>query len=466
MHCVCTSAARDDANKISFFKQGIQDRCKLAICQGITVENVAQYLGIADAIFLNKGLSDDDNFYNFNEFKMSRFRNTVEKYYENHRLGAMDLEMESNAVKPILSPVNEDANETRYKFHENDTGDGDNHDDNDNDDELNESDLLFQLYVSNANDVNDDLNGVYKVECEESKLPNMQHKTESVFTPNFMYYRRSVASNKEYGIFIIPSLEEMNIYKPTWVIAQINCDALQAPNALRLASYGQQPVYYYTSRVNFQQDYSMQVPSVNMSEWLIVGDDDASTAITMKLHILRLKTVDEQRRVFSGMHSKKNKQHMLQQMEFYKDKRAEKENEKEKEEEEEEKKEEKKPDKLVFDVDDRKISCVEMVGHNNILRVTEDIEELRREWSECELGNHDELEMFLGAIGKVIDVEEDDDTVKLEWSNNDCHWLPAKACWLKWNDRSVTAPNFYPDQDEDNDDTKLLNNAFGGNVPK
>merc|ERR1712173_281707 len=49
-----------------------------------------------------------------------------------------------------------------------------------------------------------------------------------------------------------------------------------------------------------------------------------------------------------------------------------------------------------FDVDDCKITMVEMVGHDNILRVTDDIKELSKEWDECELGPHDELEMFIG----------------------------------------------------------------------
>merc|ERR1719319_169440 len=86
----------------------------------------------------------------------------------------------------------------------------------------------------------------------------------------------------------------------------------------------------------------------------------------------------------------------------------------------------------VYDVDDHKISMVEEVGNDNVLRVTDDVKELEREWAQSELGEHDQLQMFLGAIGRVIDVEEDDDSVKLEWSNRDCHWLPVKACWIRW----------------------------------
>merc|ERR1712083_1034702 len=115
-----------------------------------------------------------------------------------------------------------------------------------------------------------------------------------------------------------------------------------------------------------------------------------------------------------------------------------------------------------YDVDDHKVTTVEEVGHDNILRVTDDLKELEKEWNESELGNHDELEMFLGAVGKVVSIEEDDDSVKLEWCNQDCHWLPVKACWIQWRDLTLTAPNFYPDQDAGNSDSKLLNDLYGG----
>ena len=105
---------------------------------------------------------------------------------------------------------------------------------------------------------------------------------------------------------------------------------------------------------------------------------------------------------------------------------------------------------------------IEEVGNENILRVTNDLSELKKEWLESELGPHDALEMFIGAKGKVIDIEEDDDSVKLQWANSDFHWLPARACWITWKDKKLTSPNFYPDQDGNDGDTQLLESTFGG----
>ena len=41
--------------------------------------------------------------------------------------------------------------------------------------------------------------------------------------------------------------------------------------------------------------------------------------------------------------------------------------------------------------------------------------------------------MFLGAIGKVVDIEENN-SVKIKWINRNYHWLPAKACWIRWRE--------------------------------
>merc|ERR1712129_663818 len=116
-----------------------------------------------------------------------------------------------------------------------------------------------------------------------------------------------------------------------------------------------------------------------------------------------------------------------------------------------------KSDPQIFDVDDVKCSMVEMVGSGNVMIVTSDINELTKEWKCSELGPHDDLQCFLGCKGKVIDIEEDDDTVKLEWANLDNHWLPVKACWITWKDKKLTVPKYFDDDDEANDkDTQLL----------
>ena len=62
------------------------------------------------------------------------------------------------------------------------------------------------------------------------------------------------------------------------------------------------------------------------------------------------------------------------------------------------------------------------------VEVTESKDVLRREWEAAELGVHDSLEIFCNAIGKIVDIDEDDDTVKLRWGNLETSWIPIKAC--------------------------------------
>merc|ERR1712154_94494 len=123
----------------------------------------------------------------------------------------------------------------------------------------------------------------------------------------------------------------------------------------------------------------------------------------------------EQRKDFSQMFSKKNKKKMREEMK-------------------------KENDPHIFDVDDVKCTMVEMVGSGNIVIVTNDINELTKEWKLSELGPHDNLVRFLNAKGRVVDIEEDDDSIKVEWANLDTSWLPVKACWITWKDKKLTAP--------------------------
>jgi len=106
-----------------------------------------------------------------------------------------------------------------------------------------------------------------------------------------------------------------------------------------------------------------------------------------------------------------------------------------------------------------------MVGHDQVLRVTSDIQVLEEKWKESQLGPHDSLSIFLNCIGKVIDIDESDDSVKLEWADFTNNWLPIKACWLTWS-KELTIPNYA--QDKDNvpefmdQDISLLESMFGG----
>ena len=62
------------------------------------------------------------------------------------------------------------------------------------------------------------------------------------------------------------------------------------------------------------------------------------------------------------------------------------------------------------------------------VRVCGNITVLQTEWEECGLGSHNELAAFLNQVGKVTDIEEDDDTLQLTWENYDTCWMPLRAC--------------------------------------
>jgi len=61
---------------------------------------------------------------------------------------------------------------------------------------------------------------------------------------------------------------------------------------------------------------------------------------------------------------------------------------------------------------------------------TTDLKLLKAQWAVCELGNIDDatLESYLGCPGKILEVEDDDDTVQLEWITKDSQWIPILAC--------------------------------------
>jgi len=64
----------------------------------------------------------------------------------------------------------------------------------------------------------------------------------------------------------------------------------------------------------------------------------------------------------------------------------------------------------------------------NTLRVTTELNILEEKWKSTELQKEKKLERFLGAIGAVQQVAEDDDTVELKWENDTTTWLPIQAC--------------------------------------
>lgn len=68
------------------------------------------------------------------------------------------------------------------------------------------------------------------------------------------------------------------------------------------------------------------------------------------------------------------------------------------------------------------------VEEGKTVRVTKVQSQLESTWQEAELGPNDDKAMYLGCVGKIMEIEEDDDTVQLRWANLDTCWMPIKAC--------------------------------------
>lgn len=72
-----------------------------------------------------------------------------------------------------------------------------------------------------------------------------------------------------------------------------------------------------------------------------------------------------------------------------------------------------------LDIDSVKVGMICQVGDS--------FDALRAAWTEAELGNIDDkdLKPYLTQVGKVMEIEEDDDTVLLRWENLDSVWIPV-----------------------------------------
>merc|ERR1719471_1945861 len=59
--------------------------------------------------------------------------------------------------------------------------------------------------------------------------------------------------------------------------------------------------------------------------------------------------------------------------------------------------------------------------------VTSDLAELKKQWLEAELGELDDedYELYLGRKVRVIEIEEDDDTINVRFDNHDTQWFPV-----------------------------------------
>lgn len=75
-----------------------------------------------------------------------------------------------------------------------------------------------------------------------------------------------------------------------------------------------------------------------------------------------------------------------------------------------------------------RLNC-ETVKEGQLVEVVAKTKELRKLWTEAELGGIDDsdLEGYFGHVGKVMEIEDDDDTVQVQWENLDAIWIPVAA---------------------------------------
>merc|ERR1719394_122364 len=65
--------------------------------------------------------------------------------------------------------------------------------------------------------------------------------------------------------------------------------------------------------------------------------------------------------------------------------------------------------------------------------VTTDLADLKKQWMEAELGELDDedYELYLGREVRVIEIEEDDDTINVRFDNHDTQWFPVGCLYKK-----------------------------------
>jgi len=75
----------------------------------------------------------------------------------------------------------------------------------------------------------------------------------------------------------------------------------------------------------------------------------------------------------------------------------------------------------------------------NTLRVTNDLKLLQSRWKTADLDAEEKLDKYVSAVGTILEVSEDHDTVKLQWKNDKSTWIPVQAC-LDAHGADVTSP--------------------------
>eukprot|EP01084_Bolivina_argentea_P310928 538128_1 len=94
-----------------------------------------------------------------------------------------------------------------------------------------------------------------------------------------------------------------------------------------------------------------------------------------------------------------------------------------------------------WDVKEEYFTSVEDDGvvEGETVKVTVNAQRLDTMWAEAELGINDDKGMYLNAIGKIMEID-DDDTVQVRWANLDTCWMPIKAC-VNSNGAEPTLPS-------------------------
>ena len=331
------------------------------------------------------------------------------------------------------------------------------------------------------------LNGTYTPTTENSKLPHVciNVQTNSKIQPFLIYHKEALVKSKlhRYAIFVVPCIPQLFVSKPCWVIAELPFakNNNNNNNNNRNSSKESDPIYYYYQQIDMSNKYATRdvynpkILGMNSTDypWKCIAGLLTSPISSIRMEIGNLhenETIDHDN-LISGINGKNNNDNnnnnnnnnsvlMLNRANSASSSSSDlvpidetkevtltnDENLSKFTENSGKGKNDKKWH--YFDVEDKKCDSIECVGSNQIIRVTDDISELEREWEVSELGTHDELECFLGCVGKVIDISDDgDDTIKVQWSNMDMSWLPFRACWITWNKNwdnyPLTMPKYY-----------------------
>ena len=310
----------------------------------------------------------------------------------------------------------------------------------------------YEFKIENSEEK--ELDGIYKEIKDTNIIPTFSYNDNNVFKPFFIYLLTK-NNNKLYGLIPLPCINNIINY-PVWVISQLK---MNNNNQGILIKH-----LYYTKLTNgnFNKKFKdvTNIPCLDTKYWKSINSNNIPkftiTCIQKKIsndninsnsNDINDDSVPDNESIELST-SNENKVNIIDDIKVM--------------DNNEEKDEIKFDNKKMFDVDDVKIVDINQVGIDNVLRITDDINVLTNEWNVSEIGPHDELNVFLNSIGKVIDIDDDDNTAKVEWKNKTTSWIPVKACYLTWK---LKPTNPAPLNDNDgnilNDDVNAIRNNVG-----